>query len=439
MGIEIAFEEYIEYLQDIKLEDKETRLKRITKKLNKTYYDGNESEEEHFLLVGSLGRHTAIKGVSDVDAAFILPWEVYEKYNKRSGNKQSQLLQDVKNTLLELSPRTIIRGDGQVVVLAYTDYQVELLPCFENEDGSFLYPDSNQGGRWKTTNPLPEITASEIKIDETNGHFKNVCNLVRAWKNHQGFKMGGLLIDTLVHNFFNENTDYKEAEFSDYPQLLKDLFYYLKELNKDQKYWLALGSKQYVYNKDGKFVGKAKKAYNKIKDTDNDSDDMYAKMQELFGTKFPNQVQEQVENSLFEQYASRNTEEFIENLYPVDIRYSLESNCLVSQDGWRDRTPLRHLSFLKSNKKLEFSIDPLDIDGDYDVLWKVRNVGEIAHEKDMIRGEILEGNLDKHRHIEHTQFKGEHYVEVYILKNGVVVARDKIEVPIAIHRTSLTG
>lgn len=149
-----------------------------------------------------------------------------------------------------------------------------------------MYPDSNQGGSWRTTNPLPEITACEIKIDETNEHFKNICNLVRAWRNHQGFKMGGLLIDTLVYKFFNENTKYNEAEFSDYPQLLKDLFYYLKELNKDQKYWLAPGSKQHVYNKDGKFVGKAKKAYNKIKDIKNDSDEMYLKMQELFGSKF---------------------------------------------------------------------------------------------------------------------------------------------------------
>lgn len=436
MGIETAFKEYVEYLQDINLEDKETRLKRITKKLNKTYYNGNDSEVEHFQLVGSLGRHTAINGVSDVDAAFILPWEVYEQFNKRSGNKQSQLLQDVKSSLLELSPRTNIRGDGQVVVLGYTDYEVELLPCFEKDDGSFLYPDSNKGGRWRTTNPLPEITASEIKMDETKGHFRNVCNLVRAWKNQQGFKIGGLLIDTLVHKFFNENTKYNECEFSEYPQLLKDVFYFLKELNKDQEYWLALGSKQYVYNKDGKFVGKAKNAYNKIKDTNNDSIEMYTKMQELFGTKFPNHVQEQFEKSLFSRYASKNTEEFIEDQYPVDIRFSVEINCYVSQDGWRDRTPLRQLPFLRRDKKLEFSIEPLDIEP-YEVLWKVRNVGEIAHQKNNVRGEITEGNLDKHHHKERTEFQGEHYVEVYIIKNGVVVARDRIEVPIAINRTNV--
>lgn len=434
MGIDKAFEKYIDYLQDIKLEDKEIRMKRITKKLNKTYYGGNESELEHFQLVGSLGRNTAIQGVSDVDIAFILPWDIYHKYDKRSDNGQSDLLQDVKGKLEELASRTIVRGDGQVVVLEFSDYEVELLPCFENNDGSFKYPDSNQGGRWRVTNPLPEITESEIKTSATSGHFRNVCNLMRAWKNKQGFKFGGLLIDTLVYKFFNQYPKYNEVEFFDYPQLLKDLFSYLKGLNKNQNYWLALGSNQHVYNKEGKFVTKARNAYNKIIDIDNTSDEMYAKMLELFGNKFPNQVEEQVEKNLFSRFASKNTEEFIEYKYPVDIRYSIEIECDVTQDGWRDKTPIRHLPFLKSNKSLSFSIEPLDIDGSYDVFWKVRNVGEIAHRKNLIRGQIVEGNRNKHKHEEKTQFKGEHYVEVYMVKNGVVVARDWIDVPISITR-----
>ncbi|MCP1156992.1 nucleotide-binding domain-containing protein [Bacillus infantis] len=435
MSIGDAFEEFIEYLQDIKLEDKEKRMKRITKKLNKVYYDGNESEEEHFLLVGSLGRHTAINGVSDVDIAFVFPEEIYNKYNNRKHNGQKDLLQDVKETLSELAPRTIVRGDGQVVVLEFSDYEVELCPYFVNDDDSYLYPNSNNGGSWKTTKPIPEIAEAEIMIDETNGHYQNVCNLVRAWKNNYGFKFGGLLIDTLVRKFFISNSQYYETQFSEYPQLLKDLFIYLKGLDKDQEYWLALGSNQRVYNKDGKFVSKAKKAYNKIKDIDNDDDEMFTKMREIFGTKFPKLAEETVEKSLFSRFSSRNTEEFIEEKYPVDIKVPIEINCYVSQDGWRDKTPLRHLPFLRSNKSLRFSIDPLELDSPYEVLWKVRNVGEIAHQKDLIRGQIVEGNFNMHIHEEKTQFKGEHYVEVYVIKNGVVIAKDRIDVPISITKT----
>src|SRR5690625_1018585 len=105
MGIESAFHDYVNWLQEINMEDKNKRMKRITKKMNKTYYDGNNSEEEHFLLIGSLGRHTAIKSVSDVDIAFILSQKEYDKYNSRKNNGQSDLLQDIKKTLDRKSTR----------------------------------------------------------------------------------------------------------------------------------------------------------------------------------------------------------------------------------------------------------------------------------------------------------------------------------------------
>ncbi|QSS98754.1 nucleotidyltransferase [Pontibacillus sp. ALD_SL1] len=437
MSIEEAFGEYIDFLKDIKMEDKEKRMKRITKKLNKVYYDGNESETDHFLLVGSLGRHTAIKGVSDVDMAFVFPEKMYTQYNERKNNGQKDLLQDVKSTLKELAPRTIVRGDGQVVVLEYSDYQVELCPYFEKDDDSYLYPNSNNGGSWKVTKPVPEITEAEIMIDVTNENFQNVCHLMRAWKNQQGFKFGGLLIDTLVCNFFKDNDKYNNCDFSDYPQLLKDFYSYLKDLNKEQSYWKALGSNQHVYNKDGKFVTKAKKAYNKIKDVDNDSEEMYSKMRELFGTKFPDNAVKNIEKALFKHFASKNTEEFIEDLYPVDIKYTIEISCFVSQDGWRDKTPLRMLPFLRSDKSLRFQLEPLETDEQYQVYWKVRNVGEIAHRKDEIRGQIIDGNISPHVHQERTKFKGEHFVEAFIIMNGVVVAKDKIDVPISIQRNIL--
>ena len=46
----------------------------------------------------------------------------------------------------------------------------------------------------------------------------------------------------------------------------------------------------------------------------------------------------------------------------------------------------------------------------------------------MIRGEIIK--TDRNHQYEHTDFYGPHFVECYLVKNGVCVARDKIDVPI---------
>ncbi|MFP3361693.1 nucleotidyltransferase, partial [Planococcus sp. SIMBA_143] len=74
---------------------------------------------------------------------------------------QSELLQDIKKTLSELASRTIVRGDGQVVVLEFSNYTVELCPYFYKDENTYIYPNSNNGGSWKTTQPILEITESE--------------------------------------------------------------------------------------------------------------------------------------------------------------------------------------------------------------------------------------------------------------------------------------
>ena len=139
------------------------RLKEITKKLNLKYYPDdnfNDVEKDHLYVVGSVGRKTAIKNTSDFDILFHLPQEVYNRYNNYSGNGQSALLQEVKNIVKERYSTTDIRGDGQVIVIEFKSNPagvIELVPAFGQSDGSFKYPDSHNGGNWKTTNPTPEI------------------------------------------------------------------------------------------------------------------------------------------------------------------------------------------------------------------------------------------------------------------------------------------
>lgn len=164
--------------------------------MNKHYYD-IEDEEEYMYTVGSVGRGTAIKNTSDLDILFDLPKEVYTKYYNYESNGQSALLQEVKNVLLERYPNTKMKGDGQVVVISFTKYKVELVPGFKQTDDRFKYPNSNDGGSWEYTNPLPEIEECKNSDDLTDGNFYNVCNMLRAWKNKKGFKYIMMIMESL--------------------------------------------------------------------------------------------------------------------------------------------------------------------------------------------------------------------------------------------------
>lgn len=421
------------FCNNIKLdnfEDMQTTVKGITKKLNKNYYDIDD-EESNMYIVGSIGRTTAKKNTSDLDILFDLPQSVYNRINDNEGNKQSQLLQEVKNVLKEKYPNTDLKGDGQVVVINFTKYTVELVPGFKQSDESFKYPDTHEGGSWKITNPIPEINECKKVDSDTNTNFTNICHMLRAWKNKKGFKFKGLLIDTLVNNFLEKKSQYKNCGYGDYLNLVKDVFEYLKNENKDQSYWFAIGSNQKISNDDGgKFVTKAKNAYNKIKDLDEDSKNLNKELRNIFGREFPKEEKKSEENEL---YNYRHTEEFIEDRYPVDVSLELNLNCTVTQEGFRP-TNLRNMInehvFLKRNKKLDFYIEneyEIKSYGIDKILWKVKNEGDIAKQKDMIRGNIVETN--SYTHQEHTDFSGNHYVEAYAIKNEVCIAKGKIDVP----------
>lgn len=111
-----------------------------------------------------------------------------------------------------------------------------------------------------------------------------------------------------------------------------------------------------------------------------------------------------------------NTEQFIEDLFLVDIRFDLSIECNVSQKGWRPSllSVLLKTGLLRKNKNLDFYIESTDCPKPYDIYWKVRNVGKVAEEKNCIRGQIYKTN-DTHQH-EHTDFQGEHFVECYLVK-----------------------
>lgn len=235
------------------------RYRRITKILNRVYW-GIDSETTHSLYVGSYGRGTAIN-VSDIDMLMILPWSIYKKYDNYSSNGESALLQDVKNELLVTYPQTEISGDGQVVKVAFTDdVSFEIIPCFENSDRSFYYPDTHNGGSWEKTDPRPEIDAINTLNKQTNKNLKRLCRMIRAWKDNCSVPMNGLLIDTFAYKFLS-NWKYKNKSYDYYDLMTRDFFESLSEEDDNKDYWVAVGSKQYIYPQ-GKFSTKAKTAYN---------------------------------------------------------------------------------------------------------------------------------------------------------------------------------
>lgn len=413
----------------------DSAIKSITKKLNLKYYPDETADEtinvevDNSLIVGSIGRGTAIENVSDVDLLFILPWSVYDRFSAYKYNGQLALLQEIKAEIVERYPRTDIKGDGQAVVIEFEKFSIDLVPAFKNEDDSFVYPDSNNGGSWENTNPIPEQRTSSDINRWTNNNFIQLANMMRCWKDNDGFIFGGLLIDTLVYYFLKQNSQYWCSGFGDYVDIITKLLKYLSEKHENEVIY-ALGSYQTITDKGhGKYIVKAKSYYDKLTNADKEYkiENVFVSM---FGNKFKKSMVESEGNEIIEDslrgYGCLNTEQFIEDRFPIDIRYNLRLNCNVTINGWRPRL-LRALIAISLRRNLEFYIESTNVPKPYKVFWKVRNVGSEAYRRNCIRGQIVQGGETKK---ETSSFDGPHYVECYLIKNGICVARDRIIVNI---------
>lgn len=399
----------------------------ITTRLNADFW-GIESDQRNSLQIGSYGRRTAIDGVSDLDMVFELPMKELERYKKLDGNGPSCMLQEVRDSLKKRYPNTPIKADGQVVGVFFDRYHVEVLPAFLNDEGHYIHGDTNNGGTWKVTKPRPEIQAVNDLDKATNGNLKDVSKMLRAWKNKSGVGIGGLLVDTFAYNFFSQSDKYKDATYSTYPDLFLALFTYLGALP-EQDYWIAPGSGQRVRCKS-KFQAKARKAARRCEEAISAiGDEAQAKLwRKIFGRHFP------VVTATREAVVAKvqDGEQFIEDRYPVDVRYDIELDCETKEANvLRDalQKMLRSKQRVPIGRHLRFHVIGCDVPGNYSLFWKIRNQGAEAIRRNQLRGEITmdQGRREK---TETANFPGEHYVEVYAVQDGVVVARDRISVPI---------
>jgi hypothetical protein len=156
---------------------------------------------------------------------------------------------------------------------------------------SYTYPDANNGGSWRATNPRSEIEAIRNRNALCNKNLIPLCRMMRCWKNTWGVPIGGLLIDTLAYQFI-ERYEYRDKSYLYYDWMCRDFFDWMALQDSQQEYWKAPGSGQYVWGK-GLFQYKARRCHNIAVSAINcaaKNQEWAAKRdwRDIFGTAFPN-------------------------------------------------------------------------------------------------------------------------------------------------------
>lgn len=181
-------------------EDGMTKQAGVRACLNRHYWNLT-SETANSFLIGSWGKGTRVRPSRDVDILFLLPPQVFNQYQARAGNRQSQLLQEVKDVLVRTYPQTRMRGDGQVVTIPFNTVPIELAPGFRCQDGSIIVCDTNDGGRYITS--TAEAEAADLAQADTayNGNARALVRMMKQWQREKNVPLKSFMIERLAVEF----------------------------------------------------------------------------------------------------------------------------------------------------------------------------------------------------------------------------------------------
>lgn len=263
----------------------------IRQSLQRAYW-GPTSDNPPGFLVGSWGKQTAVRPPNDIDLFMQLPAAVYQRFEGYTGNRQSALLQEVKNHLLKTYPQTSMRGDGQVIVVAFNSIKIEVVPVFRWDDtGTWIMPDANAGGRWRFAYPDAEKSALDNADASGNNNCRPLIQMMKTWKYNCNVPIKSFHIEQLVAAFIG-CYEHRNQGYYYYDWFIRDFLHFLMGKRNTSIY--APASNEFVAIGE-EWYSRASTAYDRaVKACEYEREDyiMLAgeEWQKLFGARIPDYV-----------------------------------------------------------------------------------------------------------------------------------------------------
>lgn len=256
--------------------------------LNRAYY-GHSSETANSYLIGSWGKDTRVRPSRDIDLVFLLPASVYERYQQRTGNRQSALLQEVKDVLAKTYTQTTMRGDGQVVIVPFNTIPIEVCPGFRCNDGSVIICDSNDGGRYKVSSAEAEIIEIEASDSRRSQNTRKLVRLVKCWqRENNAWTLKSFQLERLAIQFL-EQWEYCHNDEFYHDWMVRDFFAFLTtQANR----WIVMPGNGEVVGLGDDWLSRAQSAHKRAIDACEYERDNYEALagvewQRIFGAAVP--------------------------------------------------------------------------------------------------------------------------------------------------------
>lgn len=403
---------------------------------------------------GSWAHGTIIKPVGEFDE---FDADVLLHVQERSGWLPKDYIEELYSIFRASNVyKSLAQRKTRCVRIDYAnDFHIDVVPYLEQGGVHYItnHLEPEGIGKFEASNP----EAFNVWIDDrqrfTKGSFVKIIRLLKYLRDFKNtFTCKSIILTTLIGEQINEiEASLSPNLYDDIPSLLKTvldkLATSLPETMPDVMDPAGTGDNFSTRYKDEwdyeNFRKQIKRYAEKIQDAydDEDREGSITKWQDIFGDEFNPGTLEKVSTiAPLSATVPWTGEMFIENppfnfptIINTQYKVRISSQCIGYSDG---QTTIRkgfqqfNLSTqgnrVSKNRRLLFSANtkvPLP----YSIYWKVRNGGQEALNAGQLRGEITIDSGNNSRG-ESTLYKGTHYVECYVVKNNMVVAKDRQKV-----------
>jgi hypothetical protein len=425
-----------------RLGDLDTRVVRVTEALKAAgSLDGRVLDT---VPQGSWAHETIIRPAAgfEFDADFLVQLSEDEAWNENPRSYANAVY-------TALSDHTIYGGmsskkDRCVRVTYANDCHIDIITYVVMANGRQVIVNRNTN-QFEDTNPVGFSEWIQEKDRLTNRNLRKAIRLLKYLRDHQdAFKLKSVLLTTMVGNIVDSWRDLDGDYYKDVPttllHLVEDLDLWLqaqwtKPHLADPSCPATSFNHRWTDSQFAAFRDSIHKLAPKMREAFDASTlgDSIAAWRRVFGPAFPESVVTAVPVSASAAVTSSTgrrapKERFIEEMFPVQLTDAVSVRCDVSPPRELNRVQRRALragaGIVPKQRDLHFAVEETTVEGRFDVYWKVRNSGFEAEKQQSLRGEITR-DAGQRRKKESTLYAGSHYVECYVIKNGICVARSR--------------
>ncbi|WP_343604788.1 cyclic GMP-AMP synthase DncV-like nucleotidyltransferase [Fluviicola sp.] len=402
----------------------------------------SEKFKDNFIDVipqGSYAHKTIIKPVKstqDFDADILLYLKEYTDWEAEDYVQELyQFFRDNKTY------RDKVHRKTRCVTIQYAnDFHIDVVPFLERHDEKYVT--NRHENNFELTDPEKYTEWLDERNRITKHNFVKVIRLLKYIRDYkQTFAIKSIILNTLLGEQVNDAALLEDENcYSDVPTTLYTIMKKIKAYVHNHELMPTIEDPGETgenfgdrWHQEGWSVFRTKMMYysDKIKEAyeETDKEKSLSKWQEVFGDSFKKPESKSEESSTESNgslIAYNNTEQQISDLgFPLHINPSYKVRLIARVNkkvGHRNYELHTQGNKVGRGRQITFTVKNFNIPQPFSIYWKTLNRGQHAIKADSIRGQIIAGGITNQ---ETTSFKGNHFVECYIIKDGVCVARDR--------------